>query len=171
MDVIKKTNNTAGSLNVFLDIFWKALKLFLLIVGIVANILFVLGLMWALFCFIIIECAPARLPNGYALHPVWFDRYNVRLVDPEGNEIVPAHVSGIGWCDEIVYGTHYTQDGPERGRSFIYDGKKHELKYIDFSPYGAGDVRAYGIPRWPENLKSYGDIDRAAPKVSCPGRE
>jgi hypothetical protein len=154
-------------------IFWKILQKFLVFVGVFANILFLLGLLWILLNLILEYIMPARIPNGYALVPVWFDRGNVRLVDPEWKEIVPAHVSGIGWCDEIVYGTHYTEDGPKHGKSFIYDGKKHQLKYIDFPAYGANKVPGYdNIPDWPTDLEDYMDIIYdAAAKESCPGRE
>ncbi len=145
----------------------KILKGFLIVLGVLANILFVLGVVWIL----LLISMPARMPNGYSLVPVWFDRGNVSLYDPEGKEVVPAHVSGVGWCDEIVYGTHYTEDGPDRGISFIYDGKKHELKYADNALHEARDLPGYNLPKWPENLKRYDDIPDASPKVSCPGRD
>jgi hypothetical protein len=141
-------------------------------IGVFANILFLLGLLWILLNLILEHTAPARLPNGYALVPVWFNRYNVRLVDPDGKEIITAHVSNIGWCDEIIYGTHYTKNEPERGNTFIYDGKKNQLNYINFSAYGANKVQGYNIPKWPTDLEDYMDIKHdAAATGACPGRE
>lgn len=153
---------------------WKILKAFLVTVGVFANILFVLGLLWILLNLILQHTVPARIPNGYALVPVWFNRHNVRLVDPKGKEILPAHVSYIGWCDNIIYGTHFTKDGPRRGRDFIYDGSKHLLEYNDSSPHDKKMREAYGLPKWPSDLEDYGDLAHgqgAAETGMCPGRD
>lgn len=156
----------------FTKLVWKILKGFLAIAGLVANILFFLGLLWILLNLYTKHGAPVRIPNGYILDPVWFNRYKVRLVDPKGKEIVPANVSGIGWCDEIIYGTHFTKDGPKWGKKFIYDGRKHQLEYNDFSPFDEKARRAYGLPKWPTDLEEYTDFSFGTAATGiCPGRE
>lgn len=120
---------------------------------------------------------PGKLPNGYALAPVWFDESNIRLVDPSGRTVIPGHVDDVAWCDDIVYGVYFTRDGifskrPFKENSFIYVGKEEHL-YTDADPaLYKEQFQKYNLPKWPTSRMRYLDaLNNTTPSDACPGRK
>lgn len=154
------------------------IKRILVAAGILANIIFVLGLIYISLLLAFKYLAPSfTLPNGYVISPTWFDTNNIRLYNPKRIGSVEGRVENIGWCDDIIYGTQHTVIGlfnktKSETRYFIYDGKENRIEYIDTFPPNAELRARYNLPEWPGQLITYEHVKGMyEPPNTCPGRK
>lgn len=118
---------------------------------------------------------PMELKNGYSLAPTGLNRKNVRLLDPDGDEVVSAHIEDIQWCDNIIAGKHIVKkDGVIDRRLFIYDGnEKHLYEYTEAASFDE-KLDTYYFPTDGISPKNYVYVpkpERIGWLVPCPGRD
>lgn len=118
---------------------------------------------------------PMELKNGYSLAPTGLNRKNVHLLDPNGNEVVVAHIEDVLWCDNVIAGKHFVKkDGAIEQRLFIYDGNEKRLyEYTEIASFEE-KLGTYYFPTngaEPKNYVYIPDPERIKWLVSCPGRD